>query len=741
MLLIDPEAPAIATYCCVFIATLALISLSNRVAPRSMWPAFAALLYIYYNLVSLSGIGGEFQKTHEETTALVVMMAWAICMYSLHPKSWGRVMTMAMVSVTVASAILTQAIAVIFAVLFGWYALLALIKKQFRQMWHYGVLACVAGGITLSIFALNYFVTGLATDQAINLTWRYADLERLNHWGVIPNVIIVAWIRDNYQNLVTSWGWNDIRQAFNFMRLDLFWISTLIALLASMRLLKIAKHYRYDETKRDAFKIFINISLILGIFSFISIFAGRSQPVSFYRFSSFFAPLFILFCVACCGFLNQFEGGLKRFRLVSHFAFPILLMVAIVFSWGNWFEQAKQVTKPALKFALGEYSLADAYSHQHIGLPFGGINPGTFEAVKHVPPGSRVWSTNTDSYCMTPGCRVESVVSFKLSSNLNEILNGSPEEAKKILQSEGLNYFIFSTDSRLLDLLPYSRLFNPEVMNKHFAVKWTDRQTYLLTWLKPGDKPVDATFLKAYTARFREPESNWFKFSKVVPKLNAAMQLIANQPHPWRSIQLPFQDPSKRTGIQVIEASYGNSCKFKRVPAPHVNTVQTGNATGIVQEICNGKEYCQFKVDQALFGDPANGCRKDFRVSYMCPTIPNQVMYASTLGDAYGKQIKMGCRKTSGIHIVRATFGDNCRLKLYPFRIYRVGKGNVSNDIRDKCEGKEYCKVMVNIRKLGNPAKGCKKDFNLSYFCSGDERSRSISLKSESLIQPVFVSC
>ena len=86
---------------------------------------------------------------------------------------------------------------------------------------------------------------------------------------------------------------------------------------------------------------------------------------------------------------------------------------------------------------------------------------------------------------MVPGCLIESVISFKMSGQLDEILGGDPELAKQRLQEAGLNYFLFMKDYRMIDLLPFSKLFAPETIDRYLGVKWSDGSTYLLTSIRP----------------------------------------------------------------------------------------------------------------------------------------------------------------------------------------------------------------------------------------------------------------
>jgi hypothetical protein len=49
-------------------------------------------------------------------------------------------------------------------------------------------------------------------------------------------------------------------------------------------------------------------------------------------------------------------------------------------------------------------------------------------------------------------------------SHLDEILGDNPNFAKRRLQEAGLNYFLFMKDYRVIDFLPYSRLFAPDTI-------------------------------------------------------------------------------------------------------------------------------------------------------------------------------------------------------------------------------------------------------------------------------------
>lgn len=75
--------------------------------------------------------------------------------------------------------------------------------------------------------------------------------------------------------------------------------------------------------------------------------------------------------------------------------------------------------------------------------------------------------------------------------------------------------------------------------------------------------------------------------------------------------------------IHVVEATYGKNCAQFQPPPGHTNQVKDGNATAAVASACNGAmTNCRYMVDSAKLHDPADGCGKDFLVSWRCGTQP-----------------------------------------------------------------------------------------------------------------------
>jgi hypothetical protein len=549
MLLTDPEAPALTTFPCVIFAAVAIATLAARMAPGSLWPAAGALIYLLYYLLNFNGIGaGEFQKDHEEVAALVVLMAWALCMERCARPLPFRVMA---ASSAIAAAIVTQAVGVLLSVFVGLLGAWSMLQRRWREMWAYGAVAAAIAVAVLAMFVLSYVQTGLASDQALDLMLRFADVSRLDRWGVIPQVIAVAWIRDNYLALVPPFGWADFKQLFQFMRLRGLWpflIGPIIAAIIIYALDRFApwKRPRLGDQTEAAFAgaTAARLAALLLFFIVVALLVGRAQSISFERLSTFFVPLLVLFAIAYGAWL--LNGKLQsRGDPWTWTVLPAVLLVAVLGAWqgkDHWSRRLPSETANAWRFFSGRFSLADAYGHVG-GYAFGGINPDALKAARQLPYGTPIWSTNVDSYCMVPGCLIESAISFKMSGRLDEILGGDPELAKQRLQEAGLNYFLFMKDLRIIDLLPFSRLFAPDTIGRYLGVKWSDGSTFLLTWIGPDTTPIGPDFLEAYERRRAAPDAlQWFKFDElapliatIAPRIRAATQWgEANRLLTWR---------------------------------------------------------------------------------------------------------------------------------------------------------------------------------------------------------------
>jgi hypothetical protein len=529
MLLTDPEAPALTTYPCVVFAAVAIATLAARMAPNSLWPAAGVVIYLFYYLVSFSADGGgQFQKDHEEVAALVALTAWALCM---ERRAAPRPFRIVAAATAIATALITPPIAVLLGFFVGLLATWSMVRRRWSEMWGYGVVVAAVTAAVLAVFVVSYLQTGLASDQALDLMLRFADPARLDRWGVIPQIIAVAWIRDNYLQWEQPFGRATLQEIADFMRLRFLWpfLTGPIIAVVVLWMSGAFTGWRLTAPRDDRSALLTGqtawrLAALVVLLAAVAVLAGRAQSISFTRLSSFFVPVLVMLAIAGSVWALSWPLA-RRDDAVLRLIVPAILLVGILVAWqshAHWTSPLRRETANAMRFFAGSYSLAQAYSHANSPYPFGAINPGALAAAQQLPHGTPIWSTNVDSYCMVPGCLIESVISFKMSGRLDEILGGDPELAKLRLQQAGLNYFLFMKDYRMIDLLPFSRLFAPETIGRYLGVKWSDGSTFLLTWIGPDTTPIGPDFLEAYTSRRAEPDVlRWFRFDELAPVISA----------------------------------------------------------------------------------------------------------------------------------------------------------------------------------------------------------------------------
>jgi hypothetical protein len=531
MLLSDPQATPLTTYVCVLFATIAIWTLAARMAPGSLWPTASTLVYLLFYLFGSNSLGtgeGEFERDHETVAALVTLFSWALCMEYFAPSRLCRIMAAAS---AIAASIVTQAVGVLLGVFVGMLGAVAMLRRRWRAMWGYALVAASIALSVLVVYFISYDTTGMASDQPLGLMLRFADLSKLDRWGVLPQMVAVAWIRHNYQITATPFG---LKTAYEdlvlFMRLHTLWpflagpLITAAAMGISSALAKTQLKPSCNPVAAS-FAAFASRRLggLVVFLATVSLAAGHEQSVSFMRLSSFFVPLLVLLAVA--GSVRVIEAPCWRHRESwVQTTLPIALLIAFFIVWKpqDHYKRLVRDTPHTVQYAIGYLSLAQAYMYTYTtsGSLYGGLHPGTLAAAQQLPPDTPIWSTNTDSNCMAPGCLIESVISFKMSGQLDDILGGTPDLAKQRLQEAGLNYFLFRKDSLMLDLLPYSRLFAPDVIGQYLGIRWTDGTTYLLTWIGPETKPIQSDFLGSYVSRRTEADTQgWFRFADLAPQI------------------------------------------------------------------------------------------------------------------------------------------------------------------------------------------------------------------------------
>jgi hypothetical protein len=499
MLLTDPLAPSIVTYCAAIGTAMALFLLIDRMSPlASFWPWVAVIAYfVFYTYTPGSGEylnnggWGDFQKPHEVDAAFVVGFLWLCVEMRGAVDRERRIWFFAAASCILIVSIIELVSVFILGLFTTTLIAIALIRGRWSEAKTFFILALLGGCGLAAVLTLNYALTGLPSDVFVRETWPWIDLQTLDKWGSLPWLMIWMLTFSILRRLgAVYWmSWRFIEYYQDLLRYDLLQplllnFSVFVVLLVGMAAYRVT--WKQSEQDTSPLKLLVVFLLVLAVGAAT---AGLRNTFSFYRYGSFCLPLVL--GLAGCGWLYICApiriGWLNR---AVRYLLPVALLVAGLSQfWINQGRFLKQVIPNALAFADGSISIRQAYGAQQgwpWRQPWGGIFPGTVGAWKTAGPGTRIWSMHLFAYCMLPHCRSETFVSFVLSPHLLDMLVGSAEGTRDILQREGLNYFFFTTEMEVCDILPLTKPFTPEKIAGYLGIKWTDGKSYLLTWLQPG---------------------------------------------------------------------------------------------------------------------------------------------------------------------------------------------------------------------------------------------------------------
>jgi hypothetical protein len=521
MLLSDALAPSLVAFAFAGAGALALFSLVARFRARTLWPWVSVALYLALNVHTLgtgfyaaNGGWGHFQKPHELNAPTLLSILW-MCVgmvRSTEPERriwWtGAAACAAMVTyLLVISAAIVGLFAVASAVVFFFFD-----RVNARNFFG---LAVAAGVGLASALVLNYVTTSIPSDIGLEIWWPIIDFRRLDQAGTLYDIANGAYLRMEAVARGVSFSAFDMLDFVrNVARLDVLTTFAYGALAGLVLWLLGQPVLRRDAPAnalpRDSSNFAAGLVVLVFIASIgaFTVTAGASEPVSYVRASSFMLPL----TVAMSAIVWQLALASADWRRAGRFLLgglvPLgLTAVTLVQAYESQKRTLLPVMATAVRFIDGRYSIFDAYRDQ-AGWPAlpdaTAIYPGMYEAWKSVGPGQRLWSFNVHTYCMLPGCRVESHISSKLSPDRTEILYGSAEVARKALQAAGLNYFFIATRRDIRDPMICTPLFSPDTIADYLGAKWSDGTDALLTWKGPDVAPLSQEWVEKYRKALKD---------------------------------------------------------------------------------------------------------------------------------------------------------------------------------------------------------------------------------------------
>lgn len=628
MLLTDALAPQLVTLCFFGAATFGMYSFARRLAVSPLW-AFAAATLLCFIYIYTPGVGeyrynggwGDFEKLHELNAALVFGIVYMTTRAIDGRDPATRLWAAATVSAIVAAVLINITISIYLGGLFSLVALWYAAKRQWPQVGlALGFAATAAMALGLQ-FLVNYLVTGLLNDQGLLFFWRFADPEKLYRWGALPQVLGVVvhhWLSGGVSNAVPIAGAVSIAPLPIWTRLDLIYPLFSAGALAGIAAL-LAR--RLDRANAQTALVFTAAFVVFILFAAA---AGPAQPISLFRYGSFVVPIVIALSLAWWSLPSiAFFGRLGA--LASAWVVPPAVIAACVAATISTYPEGLfgPYLQLAARFVAGRVSIDDAYIWPR-RPPGGAIRAGARGAFSFVGPKTRLWSFHIHSYCMLPGCRMETIFSFIMSPRWLDVMFGPADEARRILQEEGLNYFLFTRGIEIRDPLPRAELFSPDNLARYFDVAWTDGETILLTWRGQGTAPLDLSWVAEYrnTAITSATVTNYpYELMKHI------YGYLQKTPHPWTAATL-----ARPAGIQVASATYGSSCGLAE-----------GNFSHLLKRDCNGRFTCNFTVNVAGFPDPAPGCKKDFTVNWTCNRRTEIKRVTAPAEAGFGSVVALGC--------------------------------------------------------------------------------------------------
>jgi hypothetical protein len=556
MLLTDPLAPQLVAAGFILCAACIVFALLRRLSPTGLMPWIGVLLYLLFFIYTpgpehfmTRGGWGDLEKEHELTAVLLLGVIWCAIRLNDTADSCKRPWVIGLHASIVATILITFQLGLLVGLYLTGFMLWFAIKKQ----WQRAAIAfwgCVTASITMAvILALNYHLTGLVLDQAVLLTWPFVNLAKVAQWGALFEVITLDNRMLALSTSATPWAQTIVWLLPCYLRLEIWWpLVGTASIFAAYRLCRpgvsSSPEIRIMQAL-GALLLFAAAVMIAALFG-----GGRSQPISFYRVSSFaYAPTLCIGLTLWLFGINQGDAKRRSLKMILGGALIAILLTGIVIEGKRTGElksvksNVDMIVHNASALWSGRYSVADAYQNQQGWpgrMPWGGIYPGLEQAWRLLPPLTRVWSFHIYTYCMLPDCNFQSYLSFIFSSQWRTVYFGTPTAARSALHTEDLNYFFFSKNMEIDDPIGHAPLFSPDNIAQYLAVRWTNGTDYLLTWPGPDTRPLDEGFLSAYRDRTIKSDTyqqfdvdQWKAIANEIAAQKASRQVLHPFPLPW----------------------------------------------------------------------------------------------------------------------------------------------------------------------------------------------------------------
>ena len=178
--------------------------------------------------------------------------------------------------------------------------------------------------------------------------------------------------------------------------------------------------------------------------------------------------------------------------------------------------------------------------------------------------------------------------------------------------------------------------------------------------------------------------------------------------------------------IKLVATTYGQNCS---------NGLTSGEQAAQLAKVgplCNGKVACSVLAGLATFGnDPKPNCAKDLEIAYQCGSgAATYRVKAKENEQAVVTCVTEESLAQSGIRIVSASYGENCRAE---------NAGNNTDVANKECYGRDQCRLRQWSK--GDPAPGCHKAYTVKFRCGSESTTYSATIPGEAGDRTTEISC
>jgi hypothetical protein len=537
ILLTDPLAPQLVTFCLLSAAGLATFLFIRRLAPRTVWSMAGVTLF--FGLFIYTPAWGDFRKLHELNTSFVIAILWMTVIALDDRVATTRAWLAAAASAVTAAIIINTYSGGFLGAVFGSSALAYFLMRDHRRGFVCLAFTGLVAVLVAGTFVVNFITSGLLNGQGLVYFWRFSDIEKLHRLNALPSVLIMhlGMVRDAALGAKLSAFGLLIRA----LRLELLWPLFLGGLLlAGTSVYERRRSREAIAASRPVLMVFV----AFAVFCALGLIVGRTDPGAFFRFSSFMVPVTIVAGIIMWTAPLRDKAVSQLGAMVRHPAalFVVLaLCAAMVMGKTRLDRNVVKLGAHALEYAAGIISIDDTYRYRSVGnlsVPWGGIYPGARGAYAIVGPGTPIWSMNAYTFCLLPDCKMMSSYSV-LMRDWDRLMWGTAEEGRNALHAAGLNYFLFSRELPVTDPIVRSPLFSPDDIGRYLGIRWTDGTTTLLTWAGPDTTSPDEAWLADYRSALAAGHSRRVRFPNA--EMKAIFERLRATPHPWRPFPLPWE--------------------------------------------------------------------------------------------------------------------------------------------------------------------------------------------------------